>query len=61
MHCNVMIIVLCFVFFDFCWFDFFRFHLLFLYLDNGIYCIVLSIVVVRFVLNSIFVFFGSDW
>ena len=30
-------------------------------LDYGIYCIVLYIVVLLFVLNYVFVFFGFDW
>ena len=37
------------------------FILFFLYLDYGVYCIVLYIEVLRFVLNYVFVFFGLDW
>ena len=60
MQCNVIIIVLCLVSFNICWFGFFRFHLFFHYLDYGICCIVLFIVVLRFVLNYIFVFISFD-
>ena len=59
MHCNVMYCNnYCIVLFGLVWGLPVSF---FFYLDYGIYCIVLYIEMLRFVLNYVFVFFGLDW